>query len=134
MSKRGRLQARECKVRDLPASGWSATLLWMRLRFDCGNCGSRWLEDHDFFDNKLTRRPASQLTADAQVMADPCGGAASRGKLGGDHRLGAGVVASDRGGESTRLVLAVTFEVILLFRVARRRRGWLAWRVWRPKP
>ena len=33
----------------------------------CGNCDSRWLEEHPEFDGRLTRR-LERLVADAQVM------------------------------------------------------------------
>ena len=59
---------REREVRDLTVSGRPVTLVWMRRRMVCDNCGGRWLEDHDAFDNKLTVRLAKQFVADAQVM------------------------------------------------------------------
>ena len=59
---------REREIRDLPVSGRPVTLVWMRRRMVCDNCGSRWLEDHDTFDGKVTVRLAKQLVADAQVM------------------------------------------------------------------
>lgn len=48
--------------------GRRATLLWLRRRFVCGNCGERHLEAHGEFDGKLTRRLAQRLVADAQVI------------------------------------------------------------------
>ena len=60
---------RERQVRDLEVSGRRTTLVWMRRRFSCGNCSERFLEDHDSFDGKLTRRMAHRLVADAQVMS-----------------------------------------------------------------
>ena len=59
---------REREVRDLEVSGRATTLVWMRRRFSCGNCGERFLEDHPGFDGRLTRRLAHRLVADAQVM------------------------------------------------------------------
>ena len=59
---------REREVRDLEVSGRATTLVWMRRRFSCGNCGERFLEDHFEFDGRLTRRLAHRLVADAQVM------------------------------------------------------------------
>ena len=35
---------RRRKVRDLEVSGRPVTLVWMRRRFACGNCGERFLE------------------------------------------------------------------------------------------
>ena len=59
---------REREVRDLEVSGRLTTLVWLRRRFSCGNCGERFLEDHPGFDGRLTRRLAQRLVADAQVM------------------------------------------------------------------
>ena len=59
---------REREVRDLEVSGRPTTLVWMRRRFSCGGCDSRWLEGHPEFDGRLTRRLAHRLVADAQVM------------------------------------------------------------------
>ena len=59
---------REREVRDLEVSGRLTTLVWMRRRMVCGNCASRWLEEHPGFDGRLTRRLAQRLVADAQVM------------------------------------------------------------------
>ena len=59
---------REKQVRDLEVSGRRPTLVWMRRRFRCDNCDSRFLEEHPEFDGGLTRRLAQRLVADAQVM------------------------------------------------------------------
>ena len=59
---------RERAVRDLEVSGRRTTLVWVRRRFVCGGCDSRWLEEHPEFDGRLTRRLAQRLVADAQVM------------------------------------------------------------------
>ena len=59
---------REREVRDLEVSGRRAALVWVRRRFVCGNCDSRWLEEHPEFDGRLTRRLAQRLVADAEVM------------------------------------------------------------------
>ena len=59
---------RRRKVRDLEVSGRRTTLVWMRRRFVCDNCGSRHLEDHPEFEGRLTRRLARRLVADARVM------------------------------------------------------------------
>ncbi len=57
------------EVRDLEVSGRPTTLVWTRRRFSCGNCSERFIEDHDCFDGRLTRRLAHRLVADAQVMS-----------------------------------------------------------------
>ena len=77
-------------------SGRPVTLVWKRRRMVCDDCGERFLEDHDAFDGKVTVRLAKRLVADAQVTADPGGGAPSWCGLVGDRCLGVGVVASDR--------------------------------------
>ena len=59
---------RRRKVRDLEVSGRRTTLVWHRRRFVCDNCSTRHLEDHPEFENKLTRRLARRLVADARVM------------------------------------------------------------------
>ena len=87
---------REREVRDMAVSGRPTTLVWMRRRMVCDNCGSRRLEDHDVFDGKVTVRPAKQSVADAQVTADPGGGSPSWRGPAGDQLVGAGVVGSDR--------------------------------------
>ena len=46
------------RVRDLGVSGRRTALVWCRLRFWCGNCGERHLEDHDQFRAGLTRHLA----------------------------------------------------------------------------
>ena len=87
---------RERQVRDLEVSGRWTTLVWMRRRFSCGNCTERFLEDHDSFDGKLTRRMAHRLVAGCASHVDPCGGAPPRCALDGDHDAGAGLVTVDR--------------------------------------
>ena len=71
---------RRRKIRDLEVSGRPTTLVWMRRRFSCGNCGERSLEDHPAFEGRLTRRLARRLVADATVMT--VAAAARRHKLG----------------------------------------------------
>ncbi len=60
---------RRRKIRDLPVSGRPTTLVWLRRRFVCGNCGERHLETHQEFEGRLTRRLARALVADAKVMS-----------------------------------------------------------------
>ena len=56
------------KVRDLEVSGRRTLLVWQRRRMVCGNCDSRFLEDHPAFEGALTARLARRLVADARVM------------------------------------------------------------------
>jgi transposase len=60
---------RRRRVRDLAVSGRPVTLVWLRRRFACDNCGQRHLEVHDQFEGRLTRRMARQVVADAKVMS-----------------------------------------------------------------
>ena len=53
------------KVRDLEVSGRRTTLVWRRRRMVCGNCGSRFLEDHPAFEGALTARLSRRVVADA---------------------------------------------------------------------
>ena len=71
---------RRRKIRDLEVSGRRTTLVWMRRRLSCGNCGERFLEDHPEFEGRMTRRLARCLVADARVM--PISAAARRHGLG----------------------------------------------------
>lgn len=66
--RRGVHDTRRRKIRDLGMSGRPTTLVWMRRRFACGNCGERFLEDHPEFEGRLTRHLAQRLVADARVM------------------------------------------------------------------
>jgi len=56
------------EVRGLEVSGRHTTLVWLRRRLVCGNCGERWLEGHPEFGGALTCRLARRLVADAQAM------------------------------------------------------------------
>ena len=47
--------------------GRAVTLVW--LRFVCGNCEERHVEQHPEFEGNLTRRFARHLVADARVMS-----------------------------------------------------------------
>jgi transposase len=64
---------RRMKVHDLPAQGRPTTLLWIRRRFACGNCGERFLEEHPEIvlgrRTHVTRRLARQLVKDVQAMS-----------------------------------------------------------------
>jgi transposase len=64
---------RRVKVHDLPAQGRPTTLLWLRRRFACGNCGERFLEEHPEIvlgrRTHVTRRLARQLVKDVQAMS-----------------------------------------------------------------
>lgn len=61
-------ETRPTRVRDLPGRGQRTTLIWLRRRFECTNCGTRHTEDHPEIEGRLTRRLARQLIIDARVM------------------------------------------------------------------
>ena len=99
---------RRRKVRDLEVSGRRTTLVWLRRRFVCDNCGTRHLEDHPEFENKLTRRLSRRLVADARVMT--LRAAARRHGLGwhlinGVVKAWAGCVAEHRRSRRCRVLL-----------------------------
>jgi transposase len=64
---------RRVKVHDLPTQGRPTTLLWLRRRMVCGNCGERHWEDHPELvvgrRTHVTRRLARQLVRDVNVMS-----------------------------------------------------------------
>jgi hypothetical protein len=64
---------RKFSIRDLPAHGRPTTLVWVRRRFSCGECGERHWEDHPEIiigrRTHVTRRLARQLVRDANVMS-----------------------------------------------------------------
>ena len=59
---------RRRQVRDRRMGDRKVTLVWLRRRFVCGECGERHLEDHPEFEGNITRRLARQLVADAKAM------------------------------------------------------------------
>lgn len=60
---------RRVKIKDLPVLGARTTLIWLRRRFSCANCGERHLEDHPEFEQKMTRRLARAIVADARQLS-----------------------------------------------------------------
>ena len=96
------------KITDLEVSGRRATLVWSRRRMVCGNCGSRFLEDHCAFEGGLTARLARALVADAKVMTLR---AAARRRGVGWHKINAlvrawaDIVAERRRSERCRVLL-----------------------------
>ena len=99
---------RRRKIRDLEVSGRRTTLVWMRRRLSCGNCGERFLEDHAEFEGPMTRRLARRLVADARVM--PISAVARRHGLGWHLvmalvRSWSDLVAEHRRGRRCRVLL-----------------------------
>ena len=71
---------RDNTVRDLEVSGRPATLIWERRRLVCEPCGSRFVEDHQAFEGRVTAGLARRLVADARQMT--VNAAAKRHKVG----------------------------------------------------
>jgi len=64
---------RRLRVCDLPTQGRETTLIWIRRRFACGDCGERSWETHPEIilgrRTHVTRRLARQLVRDVGVMS-----------------------------------------------------------------
>ena len=54
------------KVRDLEVSGRPATLIWERRRLVCEPCGSRFSEDRQAFEGRVTARATRRRTKQRQ--------------------------------------------------------------------
>ena len=59
---------RKVRVADLDVSGRPLTLLWHRRRFRCKSCRSTTTETHPFFADRMTKRLARAVVADARDM------------------------------------------------------------------
>ena len=55
-------------VADLAVSGRPITLVWHRRRFRCRSCRTTTTESHPFFVDRMTRRLARAVVADARDM------------------------------------------------------------------
>jgi transposase len=62
-------EMRRTKVKDVPRGRQRVTLIWLRRRFECTNCGERHTETHPAFDGKLTARLSRQIVADARQLS-----------------------------------------------------------------
>lgn len=61
-------ETRRTRVRDVPGRGQATTLVWLRRRFECADCGHRHTEDHPEIEGSMTRRLTRALVRDAKVM------------------------------------------------------------------
>jgi transposase len=61
-------ETRPVEIADLPFGSQRVNLIWMRRRFECGDCGRRHTEDHPEFEGKMTRRLARTIVSDANKM------------------------------------------------------------------
>lgn len=62
-------ETRPTKVKDLPVSGRKVTLVWLRRRFLCSNCGERHTETHPMIEAKVTTRLARAIVKDATQLS-----------------------------------------------------------------
>jgi transposase len=62
-------ETRRVKVKDLASDGRPKTLIWLRRRFECDNCGERHSESHPAIDGKLTTRLARAIVKDARHLS-----------------------------------------------------------------
>jgi transposase len=60
---------RRVRIKDLPVLGAKTTLIWLRRRFSCANCGERHLEAHPEFEGKMTRRLARAIVTEARQLS-----------------------------------------------------------------
>ena len=59
---------RKVEVADLAVSGRPVTLVWHRRRFRCKRCRTTTTETHPFFVDRMTKRLARAVVADARDM------------------------------------------------------------------
>lgn len=96
---------RRYQVHDLPTRGRPTTLMWVRRRLCCGECGERGFEEHPEIilggRTHVTRRLARQLVNDVSAMSIR---EVSRTGLPWHYVMGLtlAVVGSDSGGSSRR--------------------------------
>jgi transposase len=62
-------ETRRVKVTDIPRGRQRVTLVWLRRRFECGNCGERHTESHPGIAGKMTTRAARAIVAEARQLS-----------------------------------------------------------------
>jgi transposase len=62
-------ETRRVRVKDVPRGRQHVTLVWLRRRFECANCGERHTENHPAIEGKLTGRLARAIVKDAQQLS-----------------------------------------------------------------
>ena len=62
-------ETRRVKVKDVPRGPQRVTLVWLRRRFECMNCGERHTETHPAIDNKMTTRLQRTIVTDARHLS-----------------------------------------------------------------
>jgi transposase len=61
-------ETRRVKIKDVPRGDQKVTLVWLRRRFCCLNCGERHTERHPMIENKMTTRLARTIVKDARHL------------------------------------------------------------------
>jgi len=62
-------ETRRVKVKDLARGTQKVTLIWLRRRFECTNCGERHTETHPAFDKRMTARLTRAIVRDARHLS-----------------------------------------------------------------
>ena len=62
-------ETRRVKVKDLARGRQRVTLIWLRRRFRCDNCGDRHTESHPAIEAKTTARLAREIVRDARHLS-----------------------------------------------------------------
>ena len=62
-------ETRRVRINDLPSDGRRRTLIWLRRRFECTNCGERHTETHPAIKGKITARLARAIVKDARHLS-----------------------------------------------------------------
>ncbi|MFN2488139.1 MAG: transposase family protein [Actinomycetota bacterium] len=62
-------ETRRVKVSDVPRGRQRVTLIWLRRRFHCTNCGERHSEKHPAIEGRMTTRLARAIVTDARHLS-----------------------------------------------------------------
>lgn len=62
-------ETRRVEVKDVPRGRQSVTLIWLRRRFQCTNCGERHTETHPAIEGRMTARLARAVVTDARHLS-----------------------------------------------------------------
>jgi transposase len=60
---------RRVKLRDVPRGAQKVTLIWLRRRFECDDCGERHTETHPAIEGKMTTRLGRAIVTDARHLS-----------------------------------------------------------------
>jgi transposase len=62
-------ETRRVKLKDVPRGTQQVTLIWLRRRFQCSDCGERHTETHPAIEGKMTTRLARAIVRDARHLS-----------------------------------------------------------------